>query len=578
MSEKNSKGLSVSFRVDSGFLDHNNRVITAHNVDISRTSDNVTYAKIDLHDFYEQIFGEALAEYNAKQKRPDRQIPNYYEHVKKSGKGKLFYEVVVQFGDLHDCGLGSENWNTAKSMLNEYMLDFEKRNPNLKVFNAVMHLDESTPHLHIDFVPVAHKGQRGIPLKNSMSGALREQGFLSSNRMENEWTAWSESERSFMEQILLKHGLRREDKNVHRPHLSVDDYKKAAHEAEQISIINARINELKKKPEKELTSEDAVLLNNQNDFLRAEITKRDETIFDLSKRANAAFVPVIIYNPDKLQYISDWLARAKIPFVAESNTLYIPDYALETARAISRHYKPSANAPTIHEQIKLDIDRLVYSSANIDELLNLLKNHGYEIKRGKYISVKAPFAERFVRLKTLGEEYLPKNLERRIAESGRFVDCVREKAQNANPVEKRFHSVILNVTTAVTQFRLEPKKTDKRRYYCFQNDERINYLSKQLLTIGEFGIISREGIYAKAQELQHTVHVMRSHSDNPDEQENALKRINELIRAYEEIVEGNYIDNLIRAEKERREAEQKKENSPEQPKPTQTTNKKHNRR
>lgn len=228
MSEKNSKGLSISFRVDSGFLDHNNRVITAHNVDISRTSDNVTYTKIDLHDFYEQIFGTALAEYNAKQERADRQIPDYYEHVKKSDKGKLFYEVVVQFGDLHDCGLGSDNCQVAKSMLDEYMLDeymldFEKRNPNLKVFNAVMHLDESTPHLHIDFVPVAHKGQRGMPLKNSMSGALREQGFSSANRMENEWTAWSESERSVMEKILLKHGLRREDKNVHRPHLSVED-------------------------------------------------------------------------------------------------------------------------------------------------------------------------------------------------------------------------------------------------------------------------------------------------------------------------------------------------------------------
>ena len=467
MSEKNSKGLSVSFRVDSGFLDHNNRIITAHNVDISRTSDNVTYAKIGLHDFYEQIFGEALAEYNAKQKRADRQIPDYYEHVKKSDKGKLFYEVVVLFGDLHDCGLGSENWNTAQAMLDEYMQKFEKRNPNLKVFNAVMHLDESTPHLHIDFVPVAHKGQRGMPLKNSMSGALHEQGFSSANRMENEWTAWSESERSFMEQILLKRGLRREDKNVHRPHLSVEDYKKAALEAERISEINAHITALKKKPETELTSEDAVLLNNQNDFLREEITKRNATISDLRKRANAAFVPVIVYNPDKLQYIADGLTQAKIPFVAESNTLYISDYALETARAISRHYKPSENVTSIREQIKLDIDRLVYSANNFEDLLNRLKKRGYEIKQGKYISVKAPSAERFVRLKTLGEEYLPKNLERRIAESGRFAHCVREKAQTANPVEKRFHSVILNVTTAVTQFRLEPKKSNARRHYCF---------------------------------------------------------------------------------------------------------------
>lgn len=562
MSEKKASGLSVSFRVDSGFIDHNNRVITAHNVDILRTASNVTYTKIDLRDFYEQIFGTALAEYNAKQKRADRQIPDYYEHIKKSGKGKLFYEVVVQFGDLHDCGAGSENWNTAKSMLDNYMREFEQRNPNLKVFNAVMHLDESTPHLHIDFVPVAHKGQRGMPLKNSMSGALREQGFSSANRMENEWTAWSENERSVMEKILLKHGLRREDKNVHRPHLSVEDFKKVAHEAERISEINAHITALKKKPERELTSEDAVLLNNQNDFLRAEIMKRNETISDLSKRANATFVPVIVYNPDKLQYIADGLARAKIPFIAESNTLYIPDYALETARAISRHYKPSANAPTIHEQIKLDIDRLVYSANSFENLLNRLEKRGYEIKQGKYISVKAPSAERFVRLKTLGEEYLPKNLERRIAESGRFVDCVREKAQNANPVEKRFHCVILNVTTAVTQFQLEPKKSHKRRYYCFQNDARINYLSQQLLTIGDFGITSRDDIYAKAQNLQRTIHKMRSNGENSEPEETNLKRINELIKAYEEIVEGNYIDNLIKAQKSREAVAQRIEKSP----------------
>ena len=562
MSEKNPKGLSVSFRVDSGFLDHNNRVITAHNVDVSRSSDNITYIKIDLRQFYEQVFGAALAEYNAKQKRADREIPDYYEHVKKSGKGKLFYEVVVQFGDVHDCGVGSENWQTAQALLDEYMREFEKRNPNLKVFNAVMHLDESTPHLHIDFVPVAHKGQRGMPLKNSMSGALREQGFSSANRMENEWTAWSESERSVMEQILLKRGLRREDKNVHRPHLSVEDYKKTALEARNISEINAHITALKKKPEKELTSEDAVLLNNQNDFLRAEIMKRNETISDLSKRANAAFVPVIVYNPDKLQYIADGLARTKIPFVAESNTLYIPDYALETARAISRHYKPSENVTSIREQIKLDIDRLVYSSDSFEDLLARLKERGYEIKRGKYISVKAPSAERFVRLKTLGEEYLPKNLERRIAESGRFIDCVQEKVQTANPVEKRFHVTVLNITTAVTQFRLEPKKSNARRYYCFQNDARINYLSEQLLTIGEFGITSRDDIYAKAQELQRTIHKMRSNGENSEPEEMALKRINELIKAYEEIVEGNYIDNLIKAQKSQEAAAQRTEKSP----------------
>ncbi len=428
MDEVNSKGLSVSFRVDDGVIEHNNREIIAKNVDPSRISNNIIYTKIDLKQFYDQIFGEALADYNAKQKRADRQIPNYYEHIKKSGNTKLFYEVVVQFGDLHDCGVGSEKWETAKQMLDEYMHEFEQRNPNLKVFNAVMHLDESTPHLHIDFVPVAHKGQRGLSIKNSMSGALREQGFSSSNKMQNEWTAWSESERSMMEQILHKHGLSRNDKDIHREHLSVDEYKKAAQQHQQIKEINAHINELKKKPDTEFTAEDAVSLNNQNDFMRGKVTELQAEVEELSKKVNAKFVPVYIYKPDKLQYMADGLSRAKIQFVAESNTIYIPDYALKTAQEILRHYKPSENLLSIREQISLDIDRLVYSSTSVDDLLDKLKERGYDVKPGKYVSVKHPNAERFTRLKTLGEEYPTKNLAIRIAERNLFTDKVSEKS------------------------------------------------------------------------------------------------------------------------------------------------------
>ena len=229
--------MSISFRVDSGVLEHNNREIIAANVDPARINDNIIYTQIDLRNFYHQLFDDSLAEYNSKQNRADRKITDYYEHIKNSGKGKLFYEVVVQFGDMQECGLNSENWETAQDMLDEYMRDFEKRNPNLKVFNAVMHLDESTPHLHIDFVPLTKKNRKGLPVKNSMSGALREQGFSSSNKMQNEWTSWSESERSYMEEILHKHGLLRDDKNIHRGHLSVEEYKVLAHQAQNLQII-----------------------------------------------------------------------------------------------------------------------------------------------------------------------------------------------------------------------------------------------------------------------------------------------------------------------------------------------------
>ncbi len=539
MSEQNSKSLSI----DDGVIEHNNREIIAKNVDTARISNNIIYTKIDLKQFYEQIFGEALAEYNARQTRSDRRINDYYEHIKKSGNTKLFYEVVVQFGDLHDCGVGSEKWETAKTLLDEYMSDFEKRNPNLKVFNAVMHLDESTPHLHIDFVPVAHKGQRGLSIKNSMSGALREQGFSSSNKMQNEWTAWSESERSVMEEILLKHGLWRDNKNIHREHLSVDEYKKAAEQVQKIKDINAQINELKKKPDKEFTSEDALLFNNQNDFMRGKVTELQAEIEELSKKVNAKFVPVFVYNPDKLQYMADGLSRAKIPCISESNTIYIPDYAQKTAAAIAASFCQS-RAKGVREKIKLDIDRLVYCSIELDDLISKLEERGYEIKRGKYLAIKAPFAERFVRLKTLGEAYVPKNLEKRIVDRDKFPNAVREKFRTANPIEKKFHVTVMDMVIEVKHFTLVPHKLDPKKIYAFQNDADINYLSEQLCTIRDFGFVSREQMYDKAAELQEYI------NNNPkcDIEQQQLKRISELIKVYEAIVEGNYIDNLIKAQ------------------------------
>lgn len=540
--------MSISFRVDSGVIEHNNREIIAANVDPARINDNITYTQIDQRSFYHQLFDEALAEYNDKQNRADRKIPDYYEHIKKSGNAKLFYEVVVQFGDMQDCGLNSENWKTAQTMLNEYMQEFEKRNPNLKVFNAVMHLDESTPHLHIDFVPVSKKDAKGLAVKNSMSGALREQGFSSSNKMQNEWTAWSESERSYMEEVLHKHGLLRDDKNIHRGHLSVDEYKELAHQVQSLQVIQNRITELKKKNEREYTPEEITLIKNQNDFLRAEITKRNETISTLSKQATADFIPVDLFSEDKLQYVADGLRQAKIPFVEENTTLYIPSYAVKTANAISSHYKPSEKLLSIREQTALDIDILVYSSESIDDLLIKLKERGYEIKHGKYIAVKAPSAERYIRLKSLGDEYLPPSLERRIANRYVYTRKVQERMNKSSDIEKKICAAILEATVAIRTFRITPKKTVQEKVYSYTNDANLNHLVKQLQTIGEFGLTSRESIYAKAQELQHTIHELRSHGDNADIQQNGLKRVKELIRVYEDIVEGNYIDNLIRSQ------------------------------
>ena len=625
MSEQNSKKLSISFRVDEGVIQHNNRNFIAKNVDGERVSDNVTYVCLDVRKMYDELFGQALAEYNARQTQPSRRIADYFEHIKSNSKVKPFYEIVVQFGDVDTCGQKSGKWEEAKLMLDDFMRGFEKRNPNLKVFNAVMHLDEATPHLHIDFVPIAHKAKNGLSVKISMKGALQEQGFTSANKLQNEWAAWEERERGVMTEILHKHDLSRDVKNVRREHLTVDEYKNHAAQQAEIRKTNEHINALKKKNPADLTPDEIELIKNQNDIMRSEIQKRDEKISSLSRKLGAKFVPFEIFSDDKLQYVVTELEKANVPFVEESNALHIPDYAQKTAAAIAAAYKPTAERNSIRDRIRLDIDRLALCSVNLDDLFVNLKSHGYKIKSGKHIAVKPTFAERFVRLKSLGEAYLPKNLEQRISERDKFPTAVREKFATANAVEKQFHVAIMDVMIAVKQFKIVPRKTNPKLIYAFKNDAQINYLSDQLCTISEFNFTSREQMYAKADELRRgidektarlkelstAIPTLKSDisqlrhffsvgansrrldtmeqvkqaaareiaekygaksEDDIAELEKRLKhlqseekttknelsdeqlklgRVSDLIAAYENIVEGNYIDNLVRAQKER---------------------------
>ena len=621
MSEKNGKQLSISFRVDAGIVEHNNRDFVARNVDGERIGDNITYRREDLREFYQKLFGQALADYNAGKKRPYQRIPDYYEHIKNGKQEKLFEEIVVQFGDMETCGLKSGKWEEAKLMLDDYMKSFERRNPNLKVFNAVMHLDEATPHLHIDFVPITHSGSRGLSTRVSMSGALREQGFTSANKMQNEWAAWEERERDIMTDILRAHDLSRDVKNDTHAHLTVDEYKQQEMKKAEIRKLNAHINELKKKNPTELTEEEITLIKNQNDFMRSEILNYRDKVAALSRKVGAKFVPFEIFSEDKLQFVAAELEKSDIPFVEENNALHIPDYAQKTAAAIAATFRPN-RVEGVREKIKLEIDRLIYSSVNFEDLLNKLKARGYEIKRGKHLAVKPSFAERFVRLKTLGEAYLPKNLEQRISEREKFTDAVREKFKTANTIEKKFHVTVMDMVIEIKQFRLLPRKLDERKIYAFKNDANIDYLSRQLMTLGEFGLTSREQIYEKADELKCGIDekneklrflseeiptlkseisqlrfLFAAHSSKPDamtqtkiaaareiaekhgvkteddiekleerlkvlpdlitsakndvaDEQLKLKRVSDLITAYEKIVEGNYIDNLIRAQRE----------------------------
>ena len=204
---------TISMCQGKGSLSHNNREFTAKNIDPTRTPNNIIFVQQDLSEAYHQMFDQAVERYNAKQKRKDRRIPDYFEHLFHrepsktvlvgTNKQKSFYEDLVQIGTKDDTGVGTPDAETAIACLKEYMEDFQERNPNFYVFNAVMHLDEATPHLHIDYIPLGHFFN-GLEKRNAMARALEEMGY---GKGENAINRWRLSEWKALHDICAKHGI-----------------------------------------------------------------------------------------------------------------------------------------------------------------------------------------------------------------------------------------------------------------------------------------------------------------------------------------------------------------------------------
>lgn len=204
---------TISMCQGKGSLSHNNRMFTAKNIDSSRTENNIVFVRQDLGEAYQQLFGKAVERYNVRQKRNDRKISDYFQHlfnrepsasvITGANKQKSFYEDLVQIGTKDDTSVGSADAKIAVACLREYMENFQERNPNFHVFNAVMHLDEATPHLHIDYIPIGHF-EKGLDTRNAMAKALEEMGYGKGANAINHWRL---SEWEVLYQICLAHGI-----------------------------------------------------------------------------------------------------------------------------------------------------------------------------------------------------------------------------------------------------------------------------------------------------------------------------------------------------------------------------------
>lgn len=218
--------------VGKGSVNHNSRKFKAENVDGERTYLNNDYCNESIKKVYHILFDDALKRYNEKQTRADRRIGNYYEKIRNSKQEKPFHEIILQIGDMVTMSSESENGSLAQRILDEYYQGFQERNPYLKVFSAHLHMDEATPHLHIDFVPFTTGSKRGLDTRVSLKQALANQGFKGGTRGDTEWNQWVSSEKVALAEVMERHGIEWEHKGTHEKHLSVLDYKKQEREKE----------------------------------------------------------------------------------------------------------------------------------------------------------------------------------------------------------------------------------------------------------------------------------------------------------------------------------------------------------
>lgn len=279
---------------------------TAKNIDPFRTADNIVFVRQDLGETYNQLFGAAVERYNARQKRNDRRIPDYFQHlfnrppsasvITGLNKQKSFYEDLVQIGTKDDTGVGTPDAETAIKCLCEYMEGFQERNPNFHVFNAVMHLDEATPHLHIDYIPIGHFSN-GLDTRNAMAKALEEMGH---GKGANAINRWRLSEWEVLYQICTAHGIEISEPKKSRGYsYTVQEYgehkdkiKELVAEKEKLTAecdeAHAELDKVAKKKAK-LTDIDSVETGKTVFGGKVTVSKEDwENISDLAKKQVAS--------------------------------------------------------------------------------------------------------------------------------------------------------------------------------------------------------------------------------------------------------------------------------------------------
>ena len=280
---------TISFMTGKGSVNHNSRKFHAKNTDPERSCLNVEYCNENVKDVYHELFDEALTRYNEKQTRSDRRIDDYYEKIRSGKQEKPFHEIILQIGDKDNMGAKTENGQLAAKVLDKYMRDFQRRNPTLRVFSAYLHMDEATPHLHIDFVLYTTGSKRGLDTRVSLKQALSALGFKGGTRRETELNQWVAYEKEQLAAVMLEHGIEWEKKGTHEKHLSVLDFEKkerakeVAELEQSISDGKERLSDIQIQHRKAVQETEQI--RQKGEAIRQEVSELSETSDLLKEQA-----------------------------------------------------------------------------------------------------------------------------------------------------------------------------------------------------------------------------------------------------------------------------------------------------
>ena len=247
------------------------------------------YCNENVKDVYHELFDEALAWYNEKQTRSDRRIDDYYEKIRSGKQERPFHEIILQIGDKDNMGAKTENGQLAAKVLDKYMRDFQRRNPTLRVFSAYLHMDEATPHLHIDFVLYTTGSKRGLDTRVSLKQALSALGFKGGTRRETELNQWVAYEKEQLAAVMLEHGIEWEKKGTHEKHLSVLDFEKkerakeVAELEQSISDGKERLSDIQIQHRKAVQETEQI--RQKDEAIRQEVSELSETSDLLKEQA-----------------------------------------------------------------------------------------------------------------------------------------------------------------------------------------------------------------------------------------------------------------------------------------------------